>query len=147
VQNKIHFAVTGKTAAEIITERASYTKKNMGLTNFPGMTPIKRDIYIAKNYLNENELELLNRIVDAYLSFAEIQAQGEQVMKMDDWIKKLDEYLRLMGKGILKHSGSVSAIDAEIKAELEFTSFKRKLDKKFISDFDREIKKLKLLKK
>src|SRR3989338_6688412 len=144
VQNKIHFAVTGKTAAEIITERASYTKKNMGLTNFPGMTPIKRDIYIAKNYINENELELLNRIVDAYLSFAEIQARGEQVMKMDDWIKKLDEYLRLMGKGILKHSGSVSAIDAEIKAELEFTSFKRKLDKKFISDFDREIKKLKL---
>ena len=92
-------------------------------------------------------MELLNRIVDAYLSFAEIQARGEQVMKMDDWIKKLDEYLRLMGKGILKHSGSVSAIDAEIKAELEFTSFKRKLDKKFISDFDREIKKLKLLKK
>lgn len=142
VQNKMHFAVTGKTAAEIIAERASHAKQNMGLTNFPGMNPIKRDIYIAKNYLDEKELELLNRIVDAYLSFAEIQAQVEKAMKMVDWIKKLDEYLILMGKGVLKHSGSVSAIDAEIKAEIEFTSYKRELDKKFISDFDQATKKL-----
>lgn len=142
VQNKMHYAVTGKTAAEIIAERVSRTKQNMGLTNFPGMNPIKRDIYIAKNYLDEKELELLNRIVDAYLSFAEIQAQGEKVMKMVDWIKKLEEYLSLMGKGVLKGSGSVSAVDAETKAEIEFTSYKRDLDKKFISDFDREVKKL-----
>ena len=142
VQNKMHFAVTGKTAAEIIAERASHTKQNMGLTNFPGMNPIKRDIYIAKNYLNEKELELLNRIVDAYLSFAEIQAQGEKAMKMVDWIRKLDEYLILMGKGVLKHSGSISAVDAEMKAETEFTSYKRELDKKFISDFDKAAKKL-----
>ena len=114
----------------------------MGLTNFPGMNLIKRDIYIAKNYLNEKELELLNRIVDAYLSFAEIQAQDEKPMKMLDWIRKLDEYLTLMGKGILKDSGSVSAVDAEMKAEIEFTSYKRELDRRFISDFDRVTKKL-----
>ena len=142
VQNKMHFAVTGKTAAEIIAERASHAKQNMGLTNFPGMNPIKRDIYIAKNYLDEKELGLLNRIVDAYLSFAEIQAQVEKAMKMVDWIKKLDEYLILMGKGSLKHPGSISAIDAETKAEIEFTSYKRELDKKFISDFDQATKKL-----
>ncbi len=142
VQNKMHFAVTGKTAAEIIAERASHTKQNLGMTNFPGVNPIKRDIYIAKNYLDEKELELLNRIVDAYLSFAEIQAQSEKAMKMADWIKKLDEYLILMGKGVLKHAGSVSAVDAEMKAEIEFTFYKRELDKKFISDFDQVTKKL-----
>src|SRR3989339_10049 len=142
VQNKMHYAVTGKTAAEIIADRARHTKQNMGLTNFPGMHPIKRDIYIAKNYLYEKELELLNRIVDAYLSFAEIQAQSEKAMKMADWVKKLDEYLFLMGKGVLKHSGSVSAIDAEIKAEAEFTSYKQMQDKNYISDFDKMAKKL-----
>lgn len=142
VQNKMHFAVTGKTAAEIISERASYTKDNMGLTNFPGMNPIKRDIYIAKNYLDEKELELLNRIVDAYLSFAEIQAQGEKPMKMVDWTRKLDEYLALMGKGVLKHSGSVSAIDAEIKVEDEFVKFKKVKSKIYISDFDKIAKKM-----
>src|SRR3989338_1830365 len=142
VQNKMHYAVTGKTAAEIIADRARNTKQNMGLTNFPGMHPIKRDIYIAKNYLYEKELELLNRIVDAYLSFAEIQAQSEKAMKMVDWIKKLDEYLFLMGKGVLKHSGSVSAIDAEIKAEAEFTSYKQVQDKSYVSDFDKMAKKI-----
>ncbi|HLD57220.1 MAG TPA: virulence RhuM family protein [archaeon] len=142
VQNKMHFAVTGETAAEIITERANHAKQNMGLTNFPGMNPIKRDIYIAKNYLNEKELNLLNRIVDAYLSFAEIQAQSEKAMKMADWVKKLDEYLSLMGKGILKQAGSVSTVDAEVKAEAEFTSYKREQSKNYISDFDREVKKL-----
>ena len=142
VQNKMHFAVTGKTAAEIIAERASHIKQNMGLTNFPGMNPIKRDIYIAKNYLNKKELELLNRIVDAYLSFAEIQAQSEKAMKMVDWIRKLDEYLRLVGKGVLRRSGSVSAIDAETKAEAEFTFYKRVRDKNYISDFDKLAKKL-----
>ncbi|MDP1721931.1 MAG: virulence RhuM family protein [Candidatus Gottesmanbacteria bacterium] len=142
VQNKMHYAVTGKTAAEIISERASHIKQNMGLTNFPGMHPIKRDIYIAKNYLDEKELKLLNRVVDAYLSFAEIQAQSEHVMKMADWTGKLDEYLSLMGKGVLQHSGSVSAIDAETRAEKEFASYKRVQDKNYISDFDKIVKRL-----
>ena len=142
VQNKMHYAVTSKTAAEIISERVSRNKENFGLTNFPGYHPIKRDIFIAKNYLDEKELELLNRIVDAYLSFAEIQAQSEKAMKMADWIKKLDEYLALMGKGILKYSGSVSAASAEMKAKKEFTYYKRNVDKKFISDFDKLAKKL-----
>ena len=112
------------------------------MTNFPGMNPIRRDIFIAKNYLNEKELDLLNRIVDAYLSFAEIQAQSEKAMKMVDWIKKLDEYLSLLGKGVLKHAGSVSAIDAEIKAEVEFVKLKKEEGKNYISDFDILAKKL-----
>ena len=100
VQNKMHFAVSGKTAAELIAERADSKKTLMGLTNFSGLQMIRRDIYIAKNYLKENELEMLNRIVDAYLSFAEIQAKSECAMTMKDWIRKLDEYLVLLGKGV-----------------------------------------------
>lgn len=86
VQNKMHFAVSGKTAAELIAERADSKKTLMGLTNFSGLQMIRRDIYIAKNYLEANELEILNRIVDAYLSFAEIQAKSECTMTMKDWI-------------------------------------------------------------
>src|SRR3989339_1779232 len=103
VQNKMHFAVSGKTAAEIIAQRADSKKPLMGLTNFSGFRPIQRDIYIAKNYLNENELEMLNRIVDAYLSFAEVQAKSERAMTMKNWLNKLDEYLKILGKGILKN--------------------------------------------
>ncbi|MFH0947924.1 MAG: RhuM family protein [Elusimicrobiota bacterium] len=142
VQNKMHFAVSGKTAAEIVAERVDKNKKNLGLTNFPGYHPIKRDIYIAKNYLHEKELQMLNRIVDAYLSFAEIQAISEEAMTMKDWIKKLDEYLALMGKGILKNAGTVSAEDAQNRADKEFVEYKKYEDKKYISDFDREVRKL-----
>ncbi len=142
VQNKMHFAVTGKTAAEIITERVDKNKRNFGLTNFPGYHPIKRDVYIAKNYLYEKELEMLNRIVDAYLSFAEIQAISEKAMTMKEWIKKLDEYLMLMGKGILKNAGKISMEEAQEKADGEFLEYKKAQDKNYISDFDREIKNL-----
>ena len=142
VQNKMHFAVSGKTAAEIITQRADSKKPLMGLTNFSGLHPIQRDIYIAKNYLNERELEMLNRIVDAYLSFAEIQAKSEHAMSMKNWISKLDEYLKILGKGILKNAGSISAQDAENKAFGEYEKFRIEQDKNYISDFDREIKKL-----
>ncbi|MEK7633976.1 MAG: virulence RhuM family protein [Patescibacteria group bacterium] len=142
VQNKMHFAVTGKTAAEIIAERADSKKPLMGLTNFSGLNLIKRDIYIAKNYLNQEELEKLNRIVDAYLSFAEIQAKDELAMTMKKWIEKLDEYLSLLGKGILKNAGKVKAIEAEDKALNEFEKYRQVQDKNYISDFDREIKKL-----
>ena len=142
VQNKMHFAVSGKTAAEIIAERADSKKRLMGLTNFSGLHPIQRDIYIAKNYLNERELEMLNRIVDAYLSFAEIQAKSERAMSMKDWINKLDEYLKLLGKGILKNAGSISAQDAERKAISEYEKYRKEQDKNYVSDFDKEVKKL-----
>ena len=142
VQNKMHYAVTGKTAAEIIAERVDKNKKDLGLTNFPGYHPIKRDIYIAKNYLYEKELQMLNRIVDAYLSFAEIQAINEKAMTMKGWIKKLDEYLRLMGKGILKNAGKVSMEEAQDKADEEFVEYNKSEDKKYISDFDKITKKL-----
>lgn len=142
VQNKMHFAVSGKTAAELIAQRVYGKKPLMGLTNFSGLHPIQRDIYIAKNYLKEKELGMLNRIVDAYLSFAEIQAKSEHAMTMKDWIGKLDEYLILLGKGVLKNAGTVRAEDAEKKADLEYKTFKKEQDKKYISDFDREVKKL-----
>jgi len=141
VQNKMHFAVSGKTAAELITERANSKKPLMGLTNFSGLHPIQRDIYIAKNYLDENELEILNRIVDAYLSFAEIQAKTEHAMTMKDWINKLNEYLALLGKGVLKNAGSVKATEAEEKANREYEIYKKEQDKNYISDFDRVAKK------
>ena len=147
VQNKMHFAVSGKTTAELIAERVDSKKPLMGLTNFSGLHPIQRDIYIAKNYLNENELEMLNRVVDAYLSFAEVQAKSERVMTMKDWIRKLNEYLALLGKGILKNAGSVRAEEAEKKADQEYAMYKKKQDKDYISDFDREVKKLLEMKK
>ncbi len=142
VQNKMHYAVSGKTAAEIIAGRVDRNKQNLGLTNFPGYHPIKRDIYIAKNYLGEDELQMLNRIVDAYLSFAEIQAVSEKAMTMKDWINKLDEYLKLMGKGILKNAGKISMEEAHDKADEEFVEYKKSEDKKYVSDFDREARKL-----
>ena len=114
----------------------------MGLTNFSGLHPIQRDIYIAKNYLNEIELEMLNRIVDAYLSFAEVQAKSEHAMAMKDWINKLNEYLALLGKGVLINAGVVRAEDAEKKALGEYEKYRMEQDKNYVSDFDREVKKL-----
>ena len=143
VQNKMHFSVTGKTAAELIAERANSKKSLMGLTNFSGIQMIRRDIYIAKNYLNEHELEMLNRIVDAYLSFAEVQAKSERAMTMKNWISKLDEYLALLGKGVLKNAGRVRAEEAEQKADQEYEVYKKEQDKNYISDFDQIVKKLK----
>jgi hypothetical protein len=143
----MHFAVSGKTVAELIAERVNSKKILMGLTNFSGLHPIQRDIYIAKNYLNEQELLMLNRIVDAYLSFAEIQAKSEHAMTMKDWISKLDEYLALLGKGVLKNAGRVRAEDAEKKANREYEKYRFEQDKNYISDFDREVKKILMAKK
>jgi len=129
------------TAPELIAERADHTKRQMGLTNFPGFHQIERDIYIAKNYLNEDELQNLNRIVDAYLSFAEIQARDEKAMHMKDWIQKLDEFMMLLGKGVLKNAGTVSAEKAETIAQKEYETYRKNEDKKYISDFDKAVKK------
>lgn len=142
VQNKMHYAVHGHTAAEIINERADSKMPMMGLTSFKGKYITAGDVKIAKNYLSEPELKQLNLIVSLYLDFAELQATNERPMKMSEWINKLDEFLKLSEKKLLTNAGRVSAEKASAKAEAEFVKFKKDQDKKNISDFDREIKKI-----
>jgi hypothetical protein len=142
VQNKMHYAVHGHTAAEIIVERADSTKPLMGLTSFKGNYVTAQDVKIAKNYLTEAELNQLNLIVTLYLDFAELQATNGRLMKMADWIEKLDQFLKLSEKKLLTHAGCVSAGEAALKAELEFEKYRKEQDKNFISDFDRSLKTL-----
>ncbi len=142
VQNKMHFAVHGQTAAEMITKRADSSKPMMGLVNFKGKYITQQDAKIAKNYLTEKELTQLNLIVSLYLDFAELQATNGRPMKMKDWIAKLDDFLRLSEKGILTNAGTVSAEAAAQKAELEFEKYRREHDKKLVSDFDLAVKEL-----
>ena len=150
VQNKMHFAVHGHTAAEVIYNRADAEKDFMGLTTWTGMLPKKNDAEYAKNYLNEDELDTLNRIVNLYLDFAELQAKNHTAMYMKDWIQKLDNFLTLSGKELLSHAGSVSAEMAKIKADSEYDRFKERtqyqlspVELHFIENFEREQKKLK----
>jgi len=147
VQNKMHYAVHGHTAAEIIAKRVSSNKPMMGLTNFEGRYITSRDVKIAKNYLSEKELNQLNLIVSLYLDFAELQATNERAMKMIEWAKKLDEFLKLSEKKLLTSAGKISAEKAGEKAETEFRKYKKAQDKKYISDFDREVKKILKVKK
>ena len=126
VQNKMHWAVHGQTAAEVIHHRADAAKPNAGLTAWAGTKVRKPDVAIAKNYLSEPELAALNRIVMAYLEFAELQALDRKPMYMRDWIAKLDNFLRLSGRAILEHAGHVTADEAKLKAELEFDKFDAK---------------------
>ena len=123
VQNKMHWAAHGHTAAEVITARADATKPNMGLASWAGGSPRKADVSVAKNYLGVEELEALNRIVTAYLEFAELQAMNRRPMYMADWIAKLDEFLKLGDREILRHAGRVSHDEAVAKAELEYGHF------------------------
>jgi hypothetical protein len=120
VQNKMHWAAHGHTAAEVIHARADATKLNMGLTNWVGARLTKEEVVIAKNYLNAEELGALNRIVNAYLEFAEIQALNRKAMYMRDWIVKLEDFLRMSGREVLTHAGRISHEQATQKAELEF---------------------------
>jgi hypothetical protein len=146
VQNKLHWAVTGKTAAELISERADSTKKNMGLKtwkNAPEGKILKSDISIAKNYLEENEIKELERIVTMYLDYAENQAAKQRPMKMKDWIEKLDAFLKFNEYEILTNPGQVSNEVAVQLAGKEYAKFRVEQDKKYISDFDKEVKKLK----
>ena len=143
VQNKMHYAVHGNTAAELIHNRANSEKPFLGLTNFKGNYITQRDISIAKNYLSEDELNQLNLIVSMYLDFAELQATNGRPMKMQDWINKLDDFLRISEKELLNNTGSISHQQALNKARLEYEKYRKAEDKKYISDFDREIKKLK----
>lgn len=123
VQNKMHWAAHGHTAAEVIMERADATKPNMGLTSWTGNRPRKSDVTIAKNYLNHEELDALNRIVTAYLEFAELQAQSRKPMYMRDWIAKLDDFLKLSERDILKHAGRISHELAVAEAEAEYAQY------------------------
>ncbi len=124
VQNKIHWAAHGHTAAEIVNERADAARPNMGLTNWQGAQPTKGEAAIAKNYLTSEELEVLNRIVTAYLEFAELQALNRKPMYMQDWIAKLDDFLRMGERDILSHAGTISHEQALRTAELEFEKFR-----------------------
>lgn len=144
VQNKLHWAITGQTAAEIIASRANSSAKNMGLTNWknsPQGSIRKTDIVIAKNYLNEKELDGLNRIVSMYLDYAESQALNGVVMYMKDWVEKLDAFLRFNEKDVLSHLGQVTHEMATVLAENEFEKFRIINDNVFESDFDKELKK------
>jgi len=145
VQNKLHFAITGKTAAEIIHERVDSTKANMGLTvwkNSPKGSIREDDVIIAKNYLNEKELDRLNRIVTMYLDFAEMQAQRGVIMYMKDWVVKLDAFLKFNERQILNDAGKISHEVAEALALGEYEKYRVEQDKNYISDFDREVKKI-----
>ena len=144
VQNKLHWAITGKTAAEIITGRADSSQTNMGLTNWRGSKVRKSDIAIAKNYLKEDELKALNNLVEQYLVFAEGQAMRRITMNMRDWTTKLDGFLSLNDRDILNNAGTVSHELAKDTAEGEYKKFKQ-ISAQAISesDFDKAIKKIK----
>ncbi|MEZ5012889.1 MAG: virulence RhuM family protein [Chitinophagales bacterium] len=145
VQNKLHWAITGKTAAEIIAERANADKPNMGLQtykNAPRGKVLRSDIIVAKNYLVEKEIKALERIVSMYLDYAENQAARQIPMKMADWITKLDAFLQFNAYEILAHAGSVSHAVALQLAEKEYATFRLKQDEQYISDFDNMVRKM-----
>lgn len=145
VQNKLHWAITGKTAAEIIYNSADALKIYMGLTSWkhaPNGKIMKSDVSVAKNYLNKAHIDELNRIVSAYLDLAENQAKRHLVTRMDDWAKFLHSFLELSKYPILKDKGKVTMLEAKLKAEQEFELFRITQDKNYISDFDNEIKRI-----
>jgi hypothetical protein len=150
IQNKMHWASHGETAAETVYNRVNSSKKDIGLTYYKGETPTKKEVEIAKNYLTENELNILNRMVTAFLEIAEIQALDRTPMYMSDWIKQLDNFLKLTNKNILQHSGSVSHQQAIKKAHGEYTIYKEKIknritqvEKDFIKQIENSTKRLK----
>ncbi len=154
IQNKMHFAAHGHTAAEIVWQRADAESRHMGLTTFKGKEPNKKEIKIAKNYLNEDELNILNRTVTAYLEFAELQALNKKPMYMTDWIKKLDDFLNLTGQEVLIHKGKRSHTQAMNKAIKEYDLFKEKMinqisevEKDYLSHIEQTQKVLKDIKK
>jgi hypothetical protein len=145
VQNKLHWAITGHTAAELIAERASATQPNMGLTtwkNAPKGKILKTDVVVAKNYLSEKEMDELNRIVVMYLDYAENQAKRQIPMMMKDWIDRLDGFLTFNEYAVLKDAGHTSAEIAKKLAESQFEQYRVIQDREYESDFDAEVKKL-----
>jgi len=145
VQNKLHWAITGQTAAEIIYASADASQPYMGLTNWknaPDGQIHKSDVAVAKNYLNQAHAQELNRIVSAYLDLAENRAQRRIAMSMEDWILFLDRFLELSDYPILEDRGKVSALEAKLKAHDEYSQFRVTQDRDYISDFDREIRRI-----
>ncbi len=145
VQNKLHWAITGKTAAEIVYSEADATSLNMGLQTWkyaPNGKILKSDVVIAKNYLSEAHIAELNRIVSAYLDLAENNAIRQQPMNMEDWSKFLNQFLQLSNYKILIDKGSVTMLEAKLKAETEFEKYRIIQDKNYESDFDKMIKNL-----
>ena len=149
IQNKMHWAAHGHTAAEIIYQRIDATKPNLGLTHIKGSKPTKQEIEIAKNYLNENELNVLNRMVIAYLELAELQALNRKPMYMKDWIERLDDFVRMTGNDILQNAGTVSHQQALEKATSEFEKYKQQtinelseVEKHFIENLEKKSKAL-----
>jgi len=126
VQNKMHFVAHGHAVAEILLLRANAENPLMGLTSFTGTKPRKVDAIIAKNYLQKDEIDILNRIVSAYLEFAEIQAIRRKPMTMNDWFAQLDDFLKLGGNELLENAGKVSHLEAATKAEMEYEKYKAK---------------------
>lgn len=145
VQNKLHWAITGHAAAELIKGRADARKPHMGLftwKNAPKGKILKTDVSVAKNYLNEKELKELNRIVTMYLDFAELQAERQNPMKMADWVSRLDAFLQFNDYSVLKDAGRISASIAKKLAEQEYSKYRVVQDKEFESDFDKELKRI-----
>jgi len=146
VQNKMHWATHGHTAAEIVAERADGTQPFMGmLATRPGGIVRRADAAVAKNYLTEDELQVLHRIVNLYIEYAELQALGRRPMTMQAWIDKLDEFLRISGRELLAHAGTVSAEEAKAKAEKEFERYQAFLDSQpraIDTEFDKVVKQL-----
>ena len=144
VQNKLHFAITGKTAAELIYERADSEKPSMGLTTWkdaPDGKILKRDIGIAKNYLNEKELTRLNRLVTMFIDYAELMAEDGVLMSMQDWVDQTNQFLTNNRRKVLSGKGKVSHEAALQKAEKEYEAFRIKQDREYVSEFDREVEK------
>ncbi len=146
VQNKLHWAISGQTAAEIIYHTANAQLPHMGLTTWkhaPDGKILKSDVTVAKNYLNEKNMQALNLLVNAYLDMAESRAQRHLPTTMSQWSKLLDDFLNMAEYPLLMDAGSVSALEAKIKAESEYEVFRKIQDQQYISDFDEEIKRLK----
>jgi len=154
VQNKMHWAAHGQTAAEVVYYRIDAQKQNLGLTNFKGTKPTKQETEIAKNYLNQDELNILNRLVTAYLELAEIQAMNQVPMYMKDWVERLDFFIKMAGKEVLQKAGVISHRQAMQKAEQEYEKYKElhknelsEVEKHFIKHLESDTKKLSEIKK
>ena len=128
VQNKMHWAAHGNTAAELVFKRIDADKPHLGLTSFAGTEPTRKEVVTGKNYLNEQELDTLNRLVNSYLEFAELQARNGKLMKMADWASKLDDFLRLSDYEVLHHAGNISQAQATEKAKQEYDKYRRVID-------------------